>query len=348
MNNPFEGKNILVTGGTGSIGSEIVRQILKQNPNILRVLSRDDTKQFNLQVELGSQSEVLYSKRPLRFLIGDIREKDRLRKAMEGIDYVFHAAALKHVHLSEYNPFEAVKTNVIGTQNVIDAALDAGVEKVIAISTDKAANPLGIMGVTKLLSEKLIASAFYHKGNKQTKFAAVRFGNVMGSRGSVIDLFKKQITSGKPVTITNENMNRFMMSVPQAVNLVLETATEMQGSETFILKMPTLNIKDLANVMINEVCSKIGKDPSEIKIENIGTRVGEKINEILLTEDEAKFALDIGNKFVILPHINMYNQRIKDQSYANAKPMSSSSYSSKDNLLTKEQIKELLLKENLI
>ena len=276
MNRPFEGKNILVTGGTGSIGSEIVRQVLKQNPNNLRILSRDDTKQHKLQMELGSQSETLYSQGPLRFLIGDIRERNRLKKAMENIDIVFHAAALKHVHLSEYNPFEAVKTNIIGTQNVVDAALDAGVEKVIVISTDKAANPLGVMGATKLVSEKLVSCAFYHKGAKKTKFAAVRFGNVMGSRGSVIDLFKNQITCGQAVTITSDKMTRFMMSIPQAVNLVLEATDEMCGSEVFILKMPTLKIKDLAEVIIKETCTKLNKNPAEVKIEHIVNILGEK------------------------------------------------------------------------
>lgn len=195
MENIFKDKKIIVTGGTGSIGSEIVRRVLQYDPEVVRILSRDESKQFELEQEIGDLENV-------RFLIGDVRDKDRLNRAFEDVDIVFHAAAMKHVPACEYNPFEAVKTNVVGTQNVIDAALDNGVGKVIAISTDKAASPINTMGATKLLAEKQIIDANFYKGHRKTVFSCVRFGNVMGSRGSVIPLFEKQIKNGGPVTVT--------------------------------------------------------------------------------------------------------------------------------------------------
>ena len=223
MQNIFKNKTIIVTGGVGSIGSEIVRQLLKYSPKQIRIFDNRETELFHMQHELKDIR--------LRFLLGDIRDKERLIMAMENVDIVFHAAALKHVPSCEYNPFEAVKTNVYGTQNIIDAALAANVKKVVNISTDKVTNTINTMGATKLLAERLISSAQYFKGNKRTIFSSVRFGNVIGSRGSVIDLFKKQIENGSSITITDPNMTRFIMSLRQAVQLVLETANEMQGGE---------------------------------------------------------------------------------------------------------------------
>jgi FlaA1/EpsC-like NDP-sugar epimerase len=243
MNNFFESKVILVTGGTGSIGSEIVHQLLKMSPRVVRIFSRDEYKQFCIQQELGNRSDV-------RYLLGDVREGSRLLRAAEGVDIIFHCAAYKHVPFCEYNPFEAVKTNVIGTQNVIEAALAQGVRKVLLISTDKAASPLNVMGATKLLAERLMSSTMHSIGSHNTILASVRFGNVLGSRGSVIPLFRDQIAKGGPLTITHPEMTRFFMSIPQAVKLVFSAAELMKGGELFILKMPAARVGDIADVLI--------------------------------------------------------------------------------------------------
>jgi FlaA1/EpsC-like NDP-sugar epimerase len=294
MENIFKNKNILVTGGTGSIGSEIVRLVLKYNPKVVRIFSRDESKQFELEQEIGHNENV-------RFLIGDIRDKDRLQRAFEDIDIVFHAAAMKHVPACEYNPFEAVKTNVMGTQNVIDAALKNNVEKVDAISTDKAASPISTMGATKLLAEKLIIDANNYKGHRKVVFSCVRFGNVMGSRGSVIPLFENQIRKGGPVTVTDPEMKRFIMSISQAVDLVFKATKISQGGEIFIFKMPVIKLGDLTKVMIEYLAPKYGHKPEEIKIKNIGIRNGEKMYEHLMTVEEAQCAYETEDMFIVVP-----------------------------------------------
>lgn len=283
----YNGKTILVTGGAGSIGSEIVRSLLKLEPHAVRILDINETGLFDLEQELQSPK--------IRTFIGDVRDKDRLKRAFEDVDIVFHAAALKHVPLCEYNPFDAVKTNVIGTQNVIDSALDEEVKKVILISTDKAVNPTNVMGATKLLSERLVISANHYKGKRQIAFSCVRFGNVMDSRGSVIPLFRSQIKKGGPVKVTDPNMTRFVMSIPNAVDLILKAAYMSKGGEIFILKMPALRIIDLAEVMID------GLEPknSRIEIQIIGKRAGEKLYEELLTEDKVKYAVEKGGLYVL-------------------------------------------------
>ena len=273
----LKGKKVLVTGGTGSIGSEIVRQVLAQGPTVVRVFSRDETKQYYLENSFGRRADI-------RYLVGDVREKDRLRRALKDIDVVFHAAALKQVPSCEYNPFEAVKTNVVGTQNVIEASLDAGVGKVIAVSTDKAINPTSTMGATKLLAERLIATA--NAWATETMFACVRFGNVLNSRGSLIPVVKSQIERGGPVTLTDERMTRFMMPIAEAVKLTLEAGAIATGGEIFILKMPTVRIKDLLRALIDQYAPLVGIDPAAVPIYKIGVRPGEKIDEELLTQEE--------------------------------------------------------------
>lgn len=342
MKNLFRDKIILVTGGTGSIGSEIVKQLLKYNPRAIRILSRDDTKQFYLRQNLGSLRNV-------RFLIGDVRDKTRIDRAMENVNIVFHCAALKHVMACEYNPFEAVKTNVLGTQNLIDSAIAHDVEKFVMISTDKAAEPVNAMGITKLLAEKLVAASQYAKSNK-TNLSCVRFGNVMGSRGSVIELWKHQILNEGTLTITNPEMTRFMMTIPQAVSLVLDTVGHMRGGEIFILKMPVIKLQDLAEVMIEELCKKYGKDPRSIKIKKIGIKPGEKVDEVLMTDDEAKMAYDLKDKFMILSHINALTEKFDRTFYPNLKNLNNlGGYSVKDiKPLNKEQIKKLICSANLI
>jgi FlaA1/EpsC-like NDP-sugar epimerase len=288
----YDDKTILVTGGVGSIGSEIVRIILKYNPKVVRVLDSNETGLFDLEQELQSEK--------IRAFIGDIKDKERLRRAIEDVDIVFHAAALKHVPLCEYNPFEAVKTNTIGTQNLIDVAIDEEVEKFITISTDKAVNPVNVMGATKLLAERLTVSANFYKGKRKTAFSCVRFGNVLDTRGSVIPLFRKQIKNGGPITITDPDMTRFMMSIPKAVGLVLKTAEMAEGGEIFVLKMPVLRLGDLAEAMIQELAPEYGYAHNEIGIKNIGKRAGEKLYEELMTEDEAENAYEDEEMFVVL------------------------------------------------
>ena len=333
----LEGKKILVIGGTGSLGQSLIKAILNYRPQVIRIFSRDEDKQHELQQDLGSKPY-------LRYLIGDIRDKDRLRRAMDGIEMVFHLAALKHVPSCEYNPFEAVKTNIIGTQNVIDLAMELNVEKVIYTSSDKAISPANTMGATKLVAERLMSAADYYKGTSRTVFAAVRFGNVMGSRGSVIPLFKRQIVNGGPVTVTVPEMTRFMMSQGQAVQLTLEAAQRARGGEIFVLKMPVVRVIDLAQVFIEEFAPRCGYRPEEIETEIIGLRPGEKLFEELMTQEEAKYAMEFEHMFAIPPSYigGPFN-------YAGARPATQKTYSSKDvEPLCKEGLRELLFREGLI
>jgi FlaA1/EpsC-like NDP-sugar epimerase len=334
----FRNKKILVTGGCGSIGSEIVRQLLNSKPRFIRVLDNNESGLFDLYNSMENDNR-------LRILLGDIRDKERMVTAMENIDIVFHAAAYKHVHHCEYSPFEAVKTNVLGTQNVVDAALKNSVSKLIFISTDKAVNPIGTMGASKLLAEKLVTAANYYRGAKRTVFSSVRFGNVAGSRGSVIPFFKEQITNGKCVTITHPEMTRFVMSIPEAVTLVLKAAEMAVGGETFVLKMPALKIKDLAEVLIE----KLSPD-KKIGIKTIGTRPGEKFSEQLMSSYEMESALETDDLFIILPQTKVPRYIYSPFKYKGAKPLdkSNSIDSSHGKLLAKEEIRDLLKKMNLL
>jgi len=326
MTNMFQDKSILVTGGTGSIGSDIVRRILHNEPAVVRVFDNDETALFNLNQELRSYPNT-------RFLVGDVRDKERLQRAAENVDFVFHAAAFKHVPLCEYNPFEAVKTNVLGTQNVIDVAMQEEVAKLITISTDKAVNPANVMGATKMLAERLTISANYYKGLRQTIFSCIRFGNVLDSRGSVVPLFREQIRSGGPVTITDPDMTRFVMSIPRAVDLVLKAAQIARGGEIFILKMNALRIGDLAGVMIEELAPQYGYDPASIRREIVGKRPGEKLYEELLTEDEALSVSETEDMLVVAPAENRERNSGAPKSYRSDRDAV---------LLTREEIREMI------
>jgi FlaA1/EpsC-like NDP-sugar epimerase len=339
----FRGKNILITGGTGSIGSEIARTLLNCRVGVVRILDIDEEAQFELAQELRSRSNV-------RFLMGDVRDKERIKRAMEDIDIVFHAAALKHVPSCEYNPFEAVKTNVLGTQNVIEAAIDEEVEKFITISTDKAVNPINVMGATKLLAEKLTISANYYKGPRKTAISCVRFGNVLGSSGSVIPVFAKQISKNEPVTVTDPNMTRFVMTIQRAVELVLKATQLSAGGEIFIFKMPAVRIGDLAEVMIEELAPKYGRRPSEVKTKLIGIRPGEKFHEELMTEEESVWAQETEDMFIVRPPVELPDVTLKrpgeilrkplKEEYLSAKRMRLTSKDAR--LLNKHEIKKLL------
>jgi FlaA1/EpsC-like NDP-sugar epimerase len=264
--------------------------------------------------------------------------------AMENIDIVYHAAALKHVPLCEYNPFEAIKTNVLGTQNVIDAALENKVEKVINISTDKAVNPTNTMGATKLLAEKLTIDANYFKGKTKTIFSCVRFGNVAYSRGSVIPLFESQIRQKKPITITDPNMTRFMMSISNTIDLVFKATLMAKGGEIFILKMPVVKLSDLADVSIEEFSKKYDIAKSTIKKKKIGIRAGEKMYEELMSETEAQKAYEIDDMFIIPPQLSLEGINLKTTDYRNAKVSKAKRYVSKDvKPASKKEIAKLFL-----
>ena len=288
----FEGKKIMIIGGTGTIGQSLLKYILNENPEVVRIFSRDEHKQFELREKLSQYHNI-------RYLIGDVRDGDRVARAMEDIDYVFHVAAMKHVPSCEYNPYEAVKTNIIGTENVIMAARSAGVKRVIFTSTDKAIAPTNAYGSSKLMAERLIASAQYNSGSHATIFAAVRFGNVMGSRGSVIPLFKAQITEKRKITVTDQTMSRFMMTLSQATELTIKAMKTAQGGEIFVLKMPVIRLKDLAETIIEETAKKMNITSDSVEIVEIGLRPGEKMFEELMTIEEAKDALELPEMFVI-------------------------------------------------
>ncbi|KUO39228.1 MAG: hypothetical protein AVW05_04540 [Hadesarchaea archaeon DG-33] len=310
----FKGKRILVTGGAGSIGSAITRKLLSYDVRVVRILDIDEARQFELEQELVPNPNV-------RFLIGDVRDKERIKRAMEDIDIVFHAAALKHVPSCEYNPFEAVKTNVFGTQNVIDSAINEEVEKFVTISTDKAVNPINVMGATKLLAERLTISANYYKGVRKTTFSCVRFGNVLGSSGSVLPVFAKQIRDGGPVTVTDPKITRFVMTIQRSVELVLNATQMARGGETFIFKMPAMRIGDLAEAMIRELAPEYGHKLSDIKTKIIGIRPGEKFHEELMTEEESVWARETEDMFIVQPPIELPDVALRKPGEILRKPL---------------------------
>lgn len=339
--NIFSGKVILVCGGTGSIGSEIVKNLLELNPKQIRILARDETKHLEFLSELNFP-------RNIRSFIGDIRDKERLRLAMRDVDIVFNAAALKHISFCEFNPMEAVKTNVYGTQNIIDAALEENVERVITISTDKAAEPTSTLGATKLLSERLSVAANYLVGKKKTKFAAVRFGNVLGSRNSLLPIISRQYFKGFPITITDPKMTRFVMSTREAAKLVFEATRITKGGEVFILKTPAVFIGDLIETFIEGL--QEGRPKQRVKYKIIGARASEKYHEKLLTTYELENAYENEKLFILLSQIDKPNELYIKKSYAGFKKMKlNSDYSSEiARKLTRKEISSLLSREGLI
>lgn len=303
LNSPLEGKNILITGGCGSVGRELVAKLLEHKPNVIRIYDINETGLYELKKEF-SKSKLL------RYLIGDIRDKERINKACEDIDIVIHAAALKHVYFCEYNPFEALKTNVQGTQNVIDAALANNVEKMLFTSSDKAVNPTNVMGITKLLAERLVISANYYKGSRRTIFSCLRFGNVLGSNGSVIALFKEQIEKGGPVTVTEKGMTRYIMTKDEATEFIISSIKHSKGGEIFVSKMKAVDIEELAITLID----KYNNTKDKIQIEYIGKIPGEKLYEELLTENEIMNTFVVDNMYIIYPEFtNLMEINTKDK-----------------------------------
>jgi FlaA1/EpsC-like NDP-sugar epimerase len=326
----FSNKVILIIGGTGTIGQALVKKLLKYNPKVIRIYSRDEYKQFVMQQELAEYKN-------LRFLLGDVRDKERLNRAMKGVDIVFDLAAIKHVPAAEYNPFEAVKTNVLGTQNVIECAIENKVERVIYTSSDKAVSPTNTMGATKLLAERLIASADYYKGGDKPIFAGVRFGNVIGSRGSVIPLWVKQIKEKREITLTHPEMTRFMMTIDEAVDLVLKACEIATGGEIFILKMPAVKLGDLADVVIDITCKKYNIDKSKIIKKIIGLRPGEKMYEELMNCKELKESIEYEKMFAVFP-----SHKLDLLDSYDRKPNRSTYSSNDEKPLSKDEIYELI------
>jgi UDP-N-acetylglucosamine 4,6-dehydratase/5-epimerase len=282
-------KTILLTGGTGSFGKKFVEIVLsKYNPKRIIIFSRDELKQHEMQLKLPDDPRISY-------FIGDIRDKERLYRAFKAnVDIVVHAAALKQVPACEYNPFEAIKTNVLGAQNIIDAAIDCGIQKVLALSTDKAVNPINLYGATKLCAEKLFVQGNSYAGQKNTRFSCVRYGNVVGSRGSVIPLFREQSKSGK-ITITDQRMTRFWITLDQGVEFVARCIELMQGGEVFVPRIPSMNIMELAKAI-----------SPECTIEYTGIRPGEKLHETLISADESRHTVKVNDMFVIQPEYHMW------------------------------------------
>jgi FlaA1/EpsC-like NDP-sugar epimerase len=332
MGKLFKGKKILVTGGTGSFGHAIADRLLNENPLEIRILSRDEKKQYDMQFE--------YRNNPvLRFIVGDVRNKESLATAMRQTDIVFHAAALKQVPSCEYNPYEAVHTNTIGAQNVIETALQENVEKVIAVSTDKAVEPVNVMGMSKSIQERLFTSANVHRDGRRTVFACVRYGNVLGSRGSVIPVFKNQIDNNENLTLTDKSMTRFILTLDNAIDLVFKSVEYSAGGEIFVLKIPAHTVLDLAEVMIKASGKKL-------KVDITGIRPGEKIHETLVSPTESLRTIEKDNLYIILPQVEIKEIRKKYNSPARKKLFRFSSDTAKQ--LSKKQLHSLLLKEGWI
>ena len=280
----FEGSSVLITGGTGSFGKAFLKQILEtRNPARVVVFSRDELKQYEMRQVWGDDPRV-------RFFIGDIRDRDRLKMALHGVDYVVHAAALKQVDTAEYNPMEYVKTNILGSENVMQASIDAGVKKVVALSTDKASSPVNLYGATKLTADKLFVSSNHYAAGYDTHFSVVRYGNVMGSRGSVIPFFRRLAESGQPLPITDMRMTRFWITLPQAVEFVMSSFNDMTGGELYVPRIPSMKVVDLARAVAPDA-----------ELVEVGIRPGEKLHEEMISAEDSRRTLRQADRYVVLP-----------------------------------------------
>ncbi len=323
----LSGATILLTGGTGSFGNAFVQSVTDRwNDAVIRVYSRDELKQSQMQERWAGRSG------NLRYFIGDVRDRSRMSRAAQGADILVHAAALKQVPACEYNPFEAVRTNVLGAQHVVDAAIDAGVSKVVALSTDKAVNPVNLYGATKLCAEKIVVQGNAYAAQSRANLACVRYGNVVGSRGSVVPLFKQQIAESGKLTITDERMTRFWITLPQAVDLVLYALRHMTGGEVFIPKIPSMRVVDLADAMAPGLERQI-----------IGIRPGEKLHEVLVTADESRHTIDAGDVYVVLPEHPWWTQEPR---WIDGKPLADGfvySSDSNDRWLSSDELARMIV-----
>ena len=337
MMNLFQNKRILVTGVCGTVGRELVRQLLADYATGELVgLDNNESDLFFLENEYENYDNA-------HFFLADIRDGEKLARKMRGIDIVFHAAAFKHVLLCERSPFDAVQTNIIGVQNVIQAANAAGVDRVIFTSSDKAVNPTNVMGTSKLMGERLMTAANSNQVEKGTIFASTRFGNVLGSRGSVIPIFREQIKKGGPITLTDPDMTRFIMSIRQAVQLVIDSTRIARGGEVLVTKMPVIRIKDLAEVMRNELASRYGQEPGSIDIKVIGNKPGEKLYEELMNVEETRRALELEKYYSILPAFRgIYAHTEYAYPDVKAKDINTPYNSANEAPLSKAQLKEFM------
>jgi UDP-N-acetylglucosamine 4,6-dehydratase/5-epimerase len=328
MNKIFSGKTILITGGTGSLGSSLTKKILESKVKQIRIFSRDESKQEDLKYVINDDR--------LRFLIGDIRDKERLKRAMEDIDIVIHTAALKQVPAAEYNPFEFIKTNIYGSQNVIDASMDAEVDICLGISTDKAVSPLNLYGSTKLAMEKLFIAANRYKGQRKTKFSCVRYGNVFGSRGSVVPKFLEYIKQNNKIQVTNPKMTRFNISMDDAMKLIFQAIEITKGSEVFIPKLYAYTLSDLIDALRN-VTQK------NFKINKIPIRNGEKTHEILLNKFEIPYSIESNNMYILLPPEKILQKKLIKTNFVNVKQLKFNVYSSEfANKMSKSKLESLI------
>ena len=336
----FNGRRILVTGGCGSVGRLLVKRLLDYGAERVRILDHSELALANTRAYFPDHSR-------LRFFLGDIRDAERVRRACDGADLIFHLAALKHVPICEYDPFEAVLTNVEGTMNIIRAALENGTEKVIYASTDKAVNPSSVMGTTKLLGEKLMAASGAGRGDLDTRFASVRFGNVINSSGSVIPIFREQVMHGGPLTLTDEGMTRYFISMELALDLLCEAAVLCQGGEVVVKKMPIIRVADLAAVMIRRLAPHFGQDPEAVCIEQIGVRPGEKLYEELMTFEESLRAVETDSHYIILPLIS--EQLWVKHEYEGARELAPGHYNSEKSApLGQDEVDALLTENDLL
>lgn len=327
-----KGKKILITGGTGSLGTALTKKLLEAGADTVRIYSRDELKQIQMQEKFTDSR--------LRFLIGDVRDESRLSRALEDIDIVIHAAALKHVPVAEYNPFEAVKTNVYGSQNLIETCLNNNVKTVLAIGTDKAVAPFNTYGATKLLMERLFVSANYYKGSHDVKFTCVRYGNVLGSRGSLVPTLINQIQSGKKITITDPSMTRFNITMNQALQLIFRALNNSQGGDVFIPKLKAYKVSDIRDAVLELLKSK-----NETEI--ISVRPGEKYHETLISKDETRNTYENNNDYVILEQQNS-TQYLNKQTNIQKSALNDQYSSDKVPLLNMDELKQILLDQNLV
>lgn len=304
MRGSWHGKTVLITGVCGTVGQELLRQVAANSPGEIIGLDNNESALFFLRESYAANPSV-------ELFVADIRDRESMTQRMRGIDIVLHAAALKHVFICEQSPRDAVHTNIMGTQNVIDAAIVNGVKRVLFTSSDKAVNPTNVMGTSKLMAERLMSANNAMRRANGPVFASTRFGNVLGSRGSVIPLFMRQIAAGGPITITDTSMSRFIMSLEDAVGLVVSSAFLAHGGEVFVTKMPVLRIIDLAEVMIEELAPRFGRRPAEIAIEIVGTRPGEKLYEELLNDEETRRTVETNDFFVILPALKPHYETVQ-------------------------------------
>lgn len=292
--NPWASKRILITGCCGTVGKELLRQILPNEPSEVIGLDNNESELFFITEEYKASNNT-------NFYLGDMRDRDTLTSMMRGVDVVLHTAGLKHVIVCEKSPRDPIQTNILGTQNVIDAAMANGVERVLFTSSDKAVNPTNVMGTSKLMGERLMTAAYAHQRGRGTVFASTRFGNVLGSRGSVIPIFQQQIANGGPVTLTDPEMTRFIMTLSQAVRLVMESTFLAKGGEVFVTKMPVARIADLATAMIDILAPQYGYSPDEIGMVEIGSKPGEKLYEELMNDEETRRTVELPLYFAVLP-----------------------------------------------